>query len=237
MEAVIVNRVILSGVVLMFSSLISSNSLARGLDYDAMAEHSFNLSGRVVSLALPGGLDKGFRVKPGLESLNVYDNEKYRDDYYQPVLLERHWDYRGYFWQGEAGRFAMMRMVVALSRLPEQESLNIADDMAGFEKTIIQRIRSEHEEDSRAEYPISISCDTRTVDGVPVLACMKKDEAPYWAEDVFKYVYVPVFDQVFLAFSFKVSPLGNEKSDNRSKWYPQSLEDIDKIIDSVRIVK
>jgi len=236
-EAVAVNRAALYGVVLMFSSLFSSASQARGLDYDAMVEHSFNLSGTVVDLSLPGGLDKAFRVKPGLYSLNVYDNEKYRDNYYQPALLERHWDYRGYFWQGEAGRFAMMRMVLSLSRLPEPGTLNVTTDTGEFEKVVVQRIRSEHEEDVGLEYPIAISCDTRTVDGHLVLSCIKKDVSPFWAEDVFAYVYVPVFDSLFLTFSFKVSPLGNDKSENRAKWHPQSLEDIDKIIGSVRISK
>jgi len=81
----------------MFLGLFSSNSLSRGLDYDAMVTHSFNLSGKVVRLSLPGGLDSGFPVEPGIAVANIYDEEKYTRDYYRPTLLERHWDYRGYF--------------------------------------------------------------------------------------------------------------------------------------------
>ncbi len=219
----------------MFSGLFSSNSVARGLDYDAMVAHSFNLSGKVVSFSLPGGLDSDFPVKSGIAVANIYDKEKYSGDYYRPDLLERHWDYRGYFWQGLAGRYAMMNMLLSVGRVPENVFPDVASDMQGFEKIMIQRMHSEHEETNGIEYPISIRCNFITIGGRPALKCEKHDETPVWGLGVFIYAYFPILDNLFLKFTFKVSPLGDDKKDNRYKWHPQSLEDIDKIIASVRI--
>jgi len=129
----------------------------------------------------------------------------------------------------------MMKMLLSVSRMPAHALPNIAADMSGFEQKIIQRMRSHHEEINGVEYPISINCHVISIGGRPALKCEKQDATPGWGESVYTYAYLPIIDNIFLSFTFKVVPLGDDRNKNRYKWHPQSLTDIDKIIASVRL--
>jgi len=116
---------------------LNSHSNAKGPDFDKSTEHSFELSSTKLSIRLPGKLDKDFPAYEGLYKINIYDNDKYNGHYYeQAPLLERHWDYKGYFWQGLAGRFASMSLYVSLNKLPDNSPINLLKSISPLEEII-----------------------------------------------------------------------------------------------------
>ena len=227
-------RTLSIGIVLMLTGLFSSNALAAGPDFNEMTDYAFNLSGEVITLSVPGRLDKDFPVKPVLDSVNIYDADKYSGNYYQKFLLERNWDYKGYFWQVLGRRYAMMKMTLLLRRMEEESFPNIADDMLKFKQAMISQIQNENEEENGKEYGIIVGCDQHIVNEVPVLKCTKKNEHPNWKRDVYTSIYMPIRDNIFLEVYFKIIPLGNNKDDDRHKWHPQAMKDIEVIMGSIR---
>ncbi len=101
----------------------SSFTRAGGPDFERTERHSFDFSGAKLVLDLPGNLDQDFPRGNKIDRINLYKNNYNEANYYNSVLLERYWGYRGDFWRNFGQRFAILEFRLNLARANKDSNL------------------------------------------------------------------------------------------------------------------
>ena len=224
----------------MMLALLANQASAKGLDFNHCVEHEFRLSSTRMSVFLPGGLDKDFPEAPGHYRSNIYDADSYDGIVHLPLLLERHWDYRGHFWQGSAGRFGMLGFTLQLRRIIDAKDINLLHDFEPVKGEITQDISEKYAElnqpipgepaSNQVDINVALQISNLTLNGLQALRSKEVNDYPLDDSEIVVY-HIPLSDQHYLNFRFKLTPLGDN---NMDKWYSQALRDIDRIIQSVK---
>ena len=192
-------------------------------------------------MQLPGDLDRDFPVKPGCYRTNIYNNEKYEGITHIPLLLERYWDYRGFFWQGSGGRFGMMSLIIQLQQISTSFDINIIEDLSSIQQTITNRITEDYKQlNTRSEGDLpseekelewDLDFVNYNLNGISILISKETTNSPSHPSEIMVF-HVPVSERHYLNFRFKTTPLGNGSF---AKWYPQAMRDIDTIMATLKV--
>ena len=226
---------ILLGVIVIMLSVLSNNARAKGPDFSKLTEHVFDLSKIALRLQLPGKLDREFPVEAGSYQVNIYDPEL-QD---KGKLLERHWDYRGYLWQGQ---YALMSLIISLEKLPSDADIDIQNkitDLQGVIENDIYGVYRKRNQElvtdpniAQANHEVKLVFDENTLSNTNALQCIQTDNHSKGTTRT--TYYISISDEHFLAFQFKMVPLesGREHPD---KWVKQANRDMSKVVNSIVI--
>ncbi|MFL0798392.1 MAG: hypothetical protein K6L73_12980 [Cellvibrionaceae bacterium] len=136
MERLIKNAVLygaLTSISVISMMFFSSFTQASGPDFSRLTDHSFNLSGARLKFSLPGRLDRDFPVEEGIYKINIYDNSNYNEgNYYDAVLLNRFWGYKGPVLRNFRQRYANVGLHMNLGKV--DSDINLLEDILQLEE-------------------------------------------------------------------------------------------------------
>jgi hypothetical protein len=122
-----------------FLGLLNPGVMAAGSDMSDWLSTSIDFSGQVLSFRHPGGFSKEFPDRKAVSKINIHDPVIYGSG--RPVaVFEKHWDYKGFFWQGV---FGTLSMNVLLYRKPSSFDGSVLD-LHNLERLISSLLESEY---------------------------------------------------------------------------------------------
>jgi hypothetical protein len=218
--------------VLFMTISFSAFTQAKGPDFDNMTQHQLDLSGTVISYELPGRLDKRFRLKEGQARVNIFDDDRYDGLFYDSLLLERHWTYRGFFWQGSGSYYCMSNLRIHLTKLAEPSAEGGAiQALEAAEKKAVDDTYRELSLEFEKPFNYRLDFSIEDLNGLPILVASEAD-ARTKDKAVKTSYHIPVGDSHYLSFMFYATMVSDA---SREKWLGEAKRDMRRIMESVTV--
>jgi hypothetical protein len=229
-------RLTLAGILLTMLTTLFSNPLSakvKGQDFTSLTPYEFDFSGIKVGIELPGGLDKRFPKKEGVYHTNIYDSDIYNGMYADFRFLERWWDYRGYFWQGMAGRFGVLALRINLVKSLVPNATSLREDLPALREAITKSTEYVYQEISEFKgkhVDFQLDMTDCSIRGLGLVRAQITDSDDKREKRV--VYYLPLTDQHYVSFMFSLSRYGDDPFE---KWEKYAIEDIEKIMQTLSV--
>jgi hypothetical protein len=229
-------RLTLVGILLAMLTTLFSNPLSakvKGPDFTQLTSYELDFSGAKVGFELPGGLDKRFPPLKDTYSANIYDNESYHNLYFDSRFLKRNWDYRGYFWQGVAGRFGGLGLRVTLIKTSVPNASSLRNDLPALRNAITEHTEGYYQRTSefkgmKVEYQLDMA--EHRIQDLSLLRVKERNSDERKTKRII--YYIPLTDEHYIGFDFSLLTYGDEPFE---KWEKYAMEDIEKIMQTLSI--
>ncbi|CAH0990043.1 hypothetical protein SIN8267_00126 [Sinobacterium norvegicum] len=216
--------------VLFMTMFFSVFTQAKGPDFDNMTQHKLDLSGTVINYELPGRLDKRFPLRGGQTRVNIFDVGRYDGLFYDSLLLERNWTYRGFFWQGSGSYYCMSSLRILLTRLPEPSAEGaILQVVEAAETKAVDDTYRELNLEFAKTFNYQLGFSKEDLNGLPVLVATEID-ARTNGKVVKTSYHIPIGDSHYLSFQFDAAMVSDA---SREKWLGEAKRDMRRIMESV----